>query len=74
MARAKSDILIAFGANVNKKRKDRKISQRNLSKLTGIDNADICRIEQGKVNLTLRSVQNLADGLLINAWELLVFK
>lgn len=44
-------------------RAEKNISQKQLSELTGINQADISRIENGNANPSLRTLQRLADGL-----------
>lgn len=44
-------------------RAKKNLSQKQLSELTGINQADISRIENGNANPSLRTLQRLADGL-----------
>ena len=44
-------------------RAEKHISQKQLAELTGINQADISRIENGNANPSLRTLQRLADGL-----------
>ena len=46
-----------------KVRSEKKISQKQLAELTGINQADISRIENGNANPSLRTLQRLAEGL-----------
>lgn len=39
------------------------LSQKQLSELTGINQADISRIENGNANPSIRTLQRLAEGL-----------
>ena len=39
------------------------LSQRDLSALCNIDNADISRMENGEINVTLNTVGQLANAL-----------
>lgn len=66
------DILILFGTNLRRIRKDKGFSQRELSSRCNIDNADISRMENGAINITLTTLQQLADAMDIGVWELLV--
>ena len=65
-------IVDVFAANLKRYRTIRKLSQRDLYSLTGIDNADISRMENGCVNITLKTLEQFARALGINEWELLV--
>lgn len=44
-------------------RAEKHISQKQLAELTGINQADISRIENGNANPSLRTLQRLANGL-----------
>lgn len=44
-------------------RKEKQLTQKELSSLTGVDQADISRIERGIANPTLRLLRKIADGL-----------
>ncbi len=65
------DILRLFGTNLRRIRKERGFSQRELSARCNVDNADISRMENGEINVTLRTVSQLADALEVAILELL---
>ena len=44
-------------------REELSLSQQGLADLTGIDRADISRIENGNANPSLRTLQRLAEGM-----------
>lgn len=44
-------------------RKEKGLTQKQLSELTGIPQADISRLENGDGNPSLKTIQRLADGL-----------
>ncbi len=44
-------------------RKMKKLTQKELSSLTGVNQADISRIERGIANPTVRLLQKLASGM-----------
>ena len=44
-------------------RNEKNLSQKQLASLTGINQADISRIENGNANPSLRTLQRLAKGL-----------
>ncbi len=46
-----------------KARKERNMTQEQLSKATGIDRADISKLERGEGNPTIHSLERLAEGL-----------
>jgi transcriptional regulator with XRE-family HTH domain len=53
-------------------RKQKGLSQRGLFAISGIDNGTICRMENGELNVTLKSVAVLARALDIPEWRLLL--
>lgn len=44
-------------------RKAKKITQKQLSELTGIAQGDISKLENGSANPSIKTLQRLADGL-----------
>ena len=44
-------------------RKESGLTQKKLSEITGINQADICRLEKGNGNPSLRTLQRLAAGM-----------
>ena len=44
-------------------RKEKNITQKQLSERTGINQADISKIEKGNANPSLRTLQRLASGM-----------
>lgn len=47
-------------------RREKNITQKQLSELTGINQADISKIEKGNANPSVRTLQRLAAGLDMN--------
>jgi len=47
-------------------RKEKNLTQKQLSELTGINQADISKIERGTANPSLRTLQRLATGMDMN--------
>lgn len=64
-------ILKTFGANLRRIRNEKGLSQRDLYALCNIDNAEISRMENGDVNVTLNTLAQLAEALDVPAWMLL---
>lgn len=62
------------GSKVREIRNSLLISQFELSKLTGIERAQISKIEQGKVNLTLETLEKLSIALKVDVSELISSK
>ena len=44
-------------------RAEKSLTQQQLSKITGIPQADISRLENGNANPSLRTLQRLAEGM-----------
>ncbi len=57
------DLKILFGQGIAKSREDLGISQRQLSSSSGVMQAEISKIEQGKGNPTLTTMQKLAKSV-----------
>ena len=47
-------------------RKEKNLTQKQLSELTGINQADISKIEKGNANPSVRTLQRLAAGMDMN--------
>lgn len=65
--------LINFGIRLKYLRKSRKLSYRKLGLLCDVDFADIKKMEDGKINITLLTLENLSKGLTVEPKELLDF-
>lgn len=63
VAKVEPKISIIVGQAISEVRSKRGISQRELSKKTGIIQSDISRIEQGKGNPTLSTLQKISNSL-----------
>lgn len=58
------DILnVVIGYKIKEKRLERNITQEQLSKLTGIDQSDISKIEKGLANPTIKQIQRIVNKL-----------
>lgn len=62
-----------FGKNLRKIRKEKGITQEELSYQTGIELRQIGRIERGEINTGISSVFELAEVLKVKAKELFDF-
>jgi transcriptional regulator with XRE-family HTH domain len=63
--------LAQFGRNVARARKRVGLTQEGLRDRSGIETSEISRIENGKVNVTIRRVARLANELSISPGQLL---
>ena len=62
-----------FGANLQKVRMEKGLSLRALAANCNLDDSNISKIEQGKLNIQLTTLFELAHGLEVEAGELLNF-
>ncbi len=66
--------IASFGKNLQRLRKQAKLTQENLAIDADIPLSQIGRIERGEINTTISTVQVLAKALNIEVYELFVFK
>lgn len=59
----KADVQYQIAFNVVSNRKKNNVTQKKLSELTGIDRADISKIENANANITLDTLQRIAEAL-----------
>lgn len=57
------EIEYAIKSIILQARKEKNMTQEQLSKATGIDRADISKLERGEGNPTVSSLERLAEGL-----------
>jgi transcriptional regulator with XRE-family HTH domain len=65
------NILEIFGGNVQKYRKEKKISQEKLAELTGVHRTYVGMIERAEKNITLRNMEKIAKALGVEIKDLL---
>jgi len=64
------DIRILVGRNVARLRKERALKQEPLSEISGFTQSYLSQIENGRVNLTLLRVNDLAQAFDVHPGEL----
>lgn len=64
-------ILLTFGTNVQKIRKERNISQEKLAELAGLHRTYIGMIERAEKNITLCNMEKIAKALGVDIKDLL---
>lgn len=69
----KSDFLKGIGNKIAEFREKNKQTQNDLSFLTGIENSEISRYEQGKINLTISTLLKFAQALNVQPKQLFDF-
>jgi len=67
------DLQYKFGANLKKIRTEKTLSLRELAARCDLDDSNISKIENGKVNIQLSTIFELAKGLGVEPKELLDF-
>jgi transcriptional regulator with XRE-family HTH domain len=67
-----NDILEIFGRNVQKYRKEKRISQEKLAELAGVHRTYVGMIERAEKNITLRNMEKIAKALGVEIKDLLV--
>ena len=67
------EILIKFGRHLEYLRKQKNLSYRKIAQNCDIDYSDISKIEKGEKNITLLTILELAQGLEVEAAELMRF-
>ena len=67
----KEPILLMFGKNVQKIRKNRHLSQEQLAELAGVHRTYIGMIERAEKNITLCNIEKIAKALNISISKLL---
>lgn len=67
----KNEILMLFGANVQKLRKKRGLSQEKLAELAGLHRTYIGMIERAEKNITLINISKIAHALKVEPTNLL---
>lgn len=65
------ELQIKLGRNVRSARQRAELSQARLALMVGISRPVLIAIEQGDQNITLDTLDRLAKGLEVEAWELL---
>lgn len=67
-------IIEQFGSHIRKLRLSKKLTYRKMATLCNIDHSNIKRIEQGKLNVTLLTIYELAKGLEVPASDLFKYE
>ena len=63
-----------IGQNIRKLREAQGLSQRDLGKKIGKSNSTICDLEKGKRNVTLKTLEVIAEALGVKVCELFTFR
>lgn len=64
-------ILVLFGRNVQKYRKEKQLSQEKLAELAGVHRTYIGMIERAEKNITLCNMEKIAKALKVKIKDLL---
>lgn len=68
------DFLIELGKKISELRNKNKQTLDDIEFLTGIDSSDVNKYEQGKINLTIKTLLKLSIALNVEPKELVNFK
>lgn len=63
---------MSVGKNIRIRREERRISQKEMAKMTGISQAMLCQIERGTKNPSIQVGKEIADILGCSMEDLLV--
>jgi len=74
VSKADKEILIQFGKRLKFLRQAKKLTLRKMALLCNVEYADIQRYENGKLNITLLSISELAKALEVEPKDLLTFE
>lgn len=65
--------LLQIGLNIRKLRIEKGISQQDLAAICNFEKSNLCRIESGNVNLTIKTLNRISKGLGVTIKELVDF-
>jgi transcriptional regulator with XRE-family HTH domain len=68
------EFLKKLGERIVQLRKEKKMSQQDLAYAIGWDKPNLRKIEKGKVNLTVKSLLLISEGLGISIQDLTLFE
>lgn len=66
-----NQFLKEFGKNVRRERESKNLTLQDMEFHTGIDFSDFNKIEQGKTNITFRTLVKIAKGLKVHPRKLM---
>lgn len=69
-----NNFLKEFGKKVKSERESKNLTLQDMEFHRGIDFSDFNKIEQGKTNITFRTLLKIAKGLKVHPKELMNFK
>lgn len=69
-----NQFLKEFGKNVRRERESKNLTLKDMEFHTGIDFSDFNKIEQGKTNITFRTLVKIAKGLKVHPRKLMNFE
>jgi len=68
------DYLEIIGKNIVELRKKKKMSSNKLALECGMDKSNLIPIEKGRINVTIRTLVKIAEGLDVPLEDILKFK
>lgn len=70
----KERLQVAIGKQIKKIRESKKMAQQDLAGACNFEKSNMARLEAGKTNPTLYTLQKIADNLEISLSELVTFE
>ncbi len=68
------DFIVAFGKNLQRIRKNKNFTQKDLANDIGVEISQISRIERGVINTSISVVNLIAKALEVEVYELFKFE
>ena len=68
------DFIVAFGKNLQRIRKSKNFTQKDLANDIGVEISQISRIERGVINTSISVVNLIAKALEVDVYELFKFE
>lgn len=65
------DDLATIGKNINRLRKEKRMTQEDLCGIAELDRSHLSEIENGKANITIKSLSKIAEALEVRLKDLL---
>jgi transcriptional regulator with XRE-family HTH domain len=67
-----SELYIAIGKKIKSIREEKGLTQQNLADLCFFEKSNLCRIEAGKTNITIKNLYKISKALGVKISELIV--
>lgn len=68
------DMLVCLGRRIQSLRENRRMTQEDFEEKSGINARYLSAVECGKRNITIKTLEKIAEGLDVELYELFLFK